>query len=155
MLTVGFIIFPSYNMSKHDQKNWSHIFSIYQTEVMDFLRLLRNKQDNLNRVPNCSTHQVSYFSQVVLIKMNATKFGSLNLDTLRISYEFLKFESISEKEYRKTFKNLKSLHAPDAVHPETLTAGSRGQRAAHVIHTELRRRLTGRSLPTARLPAMR
>ena len=39
--------------------------------------------------------------------MNLTKFGSLNLDTPRISYEFLKFESISKNQIKKNIKTLK------------------------------------------------
>ena len=36
--------------------------------------------------------------------MNLTKYGSPHLDTPSSRYEFLKFESLSEKEQRKTFK---------------------------------------------------
>ena len=41
--------------------------------------------------------QVSYFYRIVHFMMNPTKFGSLNLDTPSSRYEFLKFESIFEK----------------------------------------------------------
>ena len=36
--------------------------------------------------------------------MNLTKFGSLNLDTPRISYDFYKFVAISGKQLKKTSK---------------------------------------------------
>ena len=73
---------------------------------MDFSRLIGNKQDNLNKVPNCSKYHVSYFEQIILTKMKLTKFGSLNLDTPRISYEFYKFATKSRKKHLK--KNIKN-----------------------------------------------
>ena len=71
---------------------------------MDFSRLIKNKQDNLNKVPNCSTCPISYFEQIVLIKMKLKKFGSHKLDTPRISYEFYKLASKSGKTIKEKYQ---------------------------------------------------
>jgi len=82
---------------------------------------------------------------MVLIKMKLTKFGSLNLDTPRISYEFFKF-AFKSKKNKKKFKLGLHLGAPSALHPETLTRGPGSQLTPCVSHTEAGACLTGGKL---------
>ena len=50
--------------------------------------------------------------------MNLTKFGSLNLDTPRISYDFYKFVAISGKQLKKNIKILGIRYVyPSSAHP--------------------------------------
>ena len=45
MFTIGSIFFLATACQDKDQQNWDHNFCTYQTRVMHFLSLLRNKQD--------------------------------------------------------------------------------------------------------------
>ena len=87
---------------------------------------------------------------------NSTKFGSLNLDTPRISYEFLKFESISKNQIKKNIKTLKIGTRTRSTAPERQAARTRGQ-PGPTYHRNKGRDvvLTSESSPTARSPTVR
>ena len=63
-------------------------------------------QLNLILLEKYPTQQVSYFYQIVHFMKNPTKFGSLNLDTPIISYEFYKFATKSGKTTKEKHQKL-------------------------------------------------